>query len=129
MKDFVDLKKVSVELFDAEIICTYYKDGFTIDETDAREIDDAQQLLSGGNEVGMLIDLYDVKNKISREAKDYFTKKGKMLAFTKAVAVVQKSGQDNLPGGFLESFKKPIYPVKNFETRKEAIEWLKSVES
>ena len=62
------------------------------------------------------------------EAKDYFTKKGKMLAYTKAVAVVQKSGQDNLPSGFLESFKKPIYPVKNFETRKEAIQWLKSVE-
>ncbi len=128
MKDFLDFKKVTVELVETGIICTYYKDGFTIEEADAREIDEAQQLLCGGNDVGMMIDLYNVKNKISREAKDYFTKKGKMLAYTKAVAVVQKSGQDNLPSGFLESFKKPIYPVKNFETRKEAIQWLKSVE-
>lgn len=127
MKDFVDFQKVTIELLDPEIICTYYKDGFTITEADARQIDEAQQLLSGGNEVGMLIDLYNVNNKISREAKEYFTKKGKMLAYTKAVAVVQKGGQDNLPGGFLASFVKPIYPVKNFETRKEAITWLRSI--
>ncbi|MBK9191427.1 MAG: hypothetical protein IPM77_07880 [Crocinitomicaceae bacterium] len=112
MKDFIDFKKVSVELLENEILCTHYKNGFTITEADAREIDDAQLLMCAEKEVGMLVDLYDIDNKISKEAKEFFTKKGKMLAYTKAVAIVQKEKQDNLPGGFFSSFIKPIYPVR-----------------
>ena len=127
MKDYINLEKVSIQLLDKEIICTHNKSGYTIDANDAREIDNAQHVISRDLEVAMLVDIYNVDNKILKEAKEYFTKKGKMLALTRAVAIVQKSGQDNLPGGFFSGLIKPIYPVKTFETRQDALLWLREV--
>ena len=101
--------------------------GRSLTEADAREIDDAQLLMCAEKEVGMLVDLYDIDNKISKETKEFFTKKGKMLAYTKAVAIVQKEKQDNLPGGFFSSFIKPIYPVRTFESKQLALTWLKTL--
>lgn len=127
MKDSIDLQKVSIKLLERGIVSTHYKSGFTITEEDARQIDDVQLTMCENKEVGMLVDLYDVDNKISKEAKEFFTKKGKMLAYTMAVAVVQKDHQDNLPGGFLSAFIKPKYPFRTFESKSLAVTWLKTL--
>lgn len=125
MKDSVELRTAFVEQLGDNIICVHYKEGFVIEESDAKEIDDMQYLMSGGKDILLMVDIFGVKNQVSKSAKEFFTKKGKMLPFTKGVAIVQKDVQTNLSTGFFSSWFKPLYPTKVFQTRKDAVEWFR----
>lgn len=127
MSEYIELKKATISMLKADVICVHYKSGFTIEEEDAIEIDELQASMAGGREVGMLVDIYNIENKVAKSAKDYFQNKGKMLPYTKGVAIVQKGKQENLKTGFFSALSKPLYPTKTFEARKDAVDWLQSL--
>ena len=127
MDESVELRTAFIEQLGDNIICIRYKEGFVIEDMDAKEIDDMQHVMSGGKDMLLMVDIFGVKNQVSKSAKEFFTKKGKMLPFTKGVAIIQKDVQTNLSTGFFSNWFKPLYPTKIFETRKEAIKWLKGL--
>lgn len=122
--ELVELRTAFIERLADNMLCTRYKRGFIIEEEDAKEIDDIQFQMTGGKETLLVVDILGIKNRVSKNAKEFFTKKGKMLPFTKGVGIVQEEDQSNLTTSFLTNWIKPIYPTKIFQTRKEAIDWL-----
>jgi len=123
----VELRTAFIERLDDNMLCTRYKRGFIIEEEDAKEIDDIQFQMAEGKETLLVVDILDIKNRVSKDAKNFFTKKGKMLPYTKAVAIVQAVNQSNLKTSFLSNWIKPIYPTQSFQTKKEAIDWLQGL--
>ena len=122
--ELVELRTAFIERLADNMLCTRYKRGFIIEEADAKEIDEVQFQMTGGIETLLVVDILGIKNRVSKNAKEFFTKKGKMLPFTKGVGIVQEEDQSNLTTSFLTNWIKPIYPTKTFQTRKEAIDWL-----
>lgn len=126
MKDIVDLKKVRLQMLNDSTLIVQYKDGFTIEQSDAEEIDAMQITMCREHEVGMVVDIRNIENIVTKEAREFFTKKGKMLSYTKAVAIIQKGKQKNIETGILSFFNKPLYPTKSFENMEEALAWLEN---
>lgn len=120
----VELRTAFIERLGDNMLCTRYKRGFIIEEEDAKEIDDIQFQMTGGKETLLVVDILGIDNRVSKDAKDFFTKKGKMLPHTKGVAIVQEEDQSNLKTSFLSNWIKPIYPTETFQSRKAAIDWL-----
>ena len=123
----VELRTAFIERLSDNMLCTRYKRGFIIEEEDAKEIDDIQFQMTGGKETLLVVDILGIDNRVSKDAKEFFTKKGKMLPHTKGVAIVQAEDQSNLTTSFLSNWIKPIYPTESFQTKKEAIEWLQKL--
>lgn len=127
MSESIELEKAALELLDGNILCIRYKDGFEIDLEDAKEIDQTQFDMSGGKKIRLLVDIYKVSNSVTKEAKNYFNNKGKMLRVTLAVAILQVDKQRNLKTSLLAEILRPLYPTKSFESKDRAMEWLRSI--
>ena len=122
MKDLVELQKASVEKLDPDILITRYKDGGSITETDAKEIDSCHLTMSQGNDMFIIVDLTFGSVKIHAEAEEYFIYKGRMIPYIKGIAIVSKSKSSFFAKLFSKS-SKTLYPTKEFITFEDAYIW------
>jgi hypothetical protein len=122
MKDLVELKKASVEKQDPDILITRYKDGVSISEDDAKEIDGAHLAMSQGNDMFIIVDLTFGSSEISSDAENFFVYHGKMIPYIKGIAIVSKTKSSFFSRLFGKS-SKTLYPTKEFITFEEAVSW------
>lgn len=127
MNALIDLPKAQIEILEGDILCIRYKDGFEVGIEDAREIDQIQFDLCAGKKVAILVDINQVSNTVTKEAKNYFNNKGKMLRQTKGVAIFQKDKQKNLRTNLWAELLRPLYLTKSFENREAALKWLRTL--
>lgn len=123
MKDVVELEKASIKKVNEDVLITQFKSGAEINERDAREIDGARVTMSQGGDMFLLVDLRAEGTVVEKSAEDFFQQRGKMIPFTKAVAVVKDS---RLPS-FSKFLKRFMYPYKEFRTKEEAQEWFNAL--
>ena len=126
MKDLVELQKASVEKQDPDILITRYKDGVTISEADAKEIDASHLTMSQGNDMFIIVDLTFGDAVISSEAEEYFVYKGKMIPYIKGIAIISKQKSSFFAKLFAKSAK-TLYPTREFITFEEAHDWFKKI--
>ncbi|OIQ36136.1 MAG: hypothetical protein BM555_03270 [Crocinitomix sp. MedPE-SWsnd] len=126
MNDLVELKKASVEKQDPDVLITRYRDGVSISEADAKEIDGAHLTMSQGNDMFIIVDLTFGDAQISSEAEEYFVYKGKMIPYIKGIAIISKHKSSFFAKLFGRSTK-TLYPTKEFITFEEAQDWFKKL--
>jgi hypothetical protein len=97
----------------------------TIGFEEAREMNDAIGILSGGKETLVLI-LADEITQFKREAMD-FSSGDEGLRYTIADALVVKSLAQRITANFYLAVNAPKKPSKIFNTEEEARKWLISV--
>lgn len=116
---YLDTAEITKE---EDVLITTYKPGVTVSQKDAFEIDNAHLTLCGGSDVYVLVNLKD-DVKIDLQAKEFFAHKGKMLAYTKAVAIV--GSEKNRGNFFAKLFKRSHfwYDVKKFKSEEDAMKW------
>ena len=124
MKDVVELEKASVLKEGQDILVTEYKSYTEILEDDAREIDGAYLTMSQGNDMFVIMDMTKGNTKLQRIAEDYLTKNGKMVPYTKAMAIVKETKGLRLSRVLGKRF---VFPYKEFNTRDEALEWINTL--
>ena len=123
MADKYELDKAVIERLADDVLVTRYKDGMTIDEKDAMEIDQTSLFMSQGREIFVLVDMAGIKNKITVKASEYFTRKGKMIPHTRAVGLVIDALTAKLTSKVHQQIYRPLYPTKIFSSREDAINW------
>lgn len=121
MKDVVELEKASVLKEGQDVLVTEYKSYAEISEKDAWEIDGAYLSMSQGNDMFVIIDQTKGNTKVRKTAEDYLTKNGRMVPFTKAMAIIKRNKGFSLSRMLGKKF---IYPYKEFTTRDEALAWI-----
>ena len=121
MKDIVELEKASVLKEDQDVLVTEYKSYTEILEEDAREIDGAYLSMSQGSDMFVIIDQTKGNTKIQKTAEDYLTKNGKMVPFTKAMAIIKQNKGIKLSKMLGRKF---IFPYREFTTREDAMAWI-----
>lgn len=121
--DKVNLKKATIMFAIPDILITRYKFNVTIDEEDAKKIDETHMALSGGREVYVVVDLREGQTTISKEAEQFFTTKGRMVPHIKAVALIQATNP-SIFSRFLEKFYNTVYSTKTFGSVDAALTWL-----
>ena len=121
MKDVVELEKASVLKEGQDILVTEYKSYTEIFEEDAKEIDGAYLSMSQGGDMFVIIDLSKGNTKVKKNAETYLTKKGKMVPFTKAMAIVRDTKSLRFSRMIGKRF---VFPYREFKTRDEALEWI-----
>jgi len=122
MKDLVELQKASVEKIEPDILVTRYKDGVSITENDAKEIDSCHLTMSQGNDMFIIVDLTFGSIKIHAEAEEYYVYKGRMIPYIKGIAIVSKVKSSFFAKLFGKS-SKTLYPTKEFITFEDAYAW------
>lgn len=116
---FIEVAEVKKE---GDILITAYKKGSKVDVKSARDIDLAHTTLASGNDMFIIADLSAGEIELSNQAKDFFLHEGKMMPFTKAVAIV---GEIKSRGLMHKIFgkSKSWYDVKKCGSIKEAEQW------
>ncbi|UKN03591.1 hypothetical protein K6119_08700 [Paracrocinitomix mangrovi] len=122
----MELAKASIIKIDPDIILIKYKEGAKISETDAREIDEAQLTMCQGNDVFIIADLLNGNPEIDKLAEDYYVNKGRMIPFTKGIAIVAKT-KSSLFSRLFGKTTRTLYPTKEFASVDEAKAWLSSI--
>ena len=125
MEEKVDHPKATISKNSDGIIIVTYKSGTMIELSDAKEIDAIQVQLAEGKKMNVLIDVFEIENKVSEEARNFFTNKAKMISFTKKVATLQLDQQKNLKGNFFAGILRPLYETQSFDNRELAMNWLR----
>ncbi|WP_317898530.1 DUF7793 family protein [Aurantibacillus circumpalustris] len=113
----MDSKLVRIEIFG----------GAPIGEKEAKEMNNAVGVLSKGKEILVLM-LADEIAQFSKEAMA-FSAGDEGLMYTIADAMVVKSTAQRITANFYLKISKPKKPSKIFNSEKDAIKWLRAVES
>jgi hypothetical protein len=128
MKDIVELPKASVEKLQPDVLITQYRSGAEIKEEDAVEIDGTQMSMSQGGEVFVMVDMTAKGSKIDRTADFYFSYKGKMVPYIKALAVIKENKSSFLARLFgMNKPTRALFPKKEFTDAEAAQKWFDSM--
>jgi len=119
----IELPKTIIERDGFGIIHFNYRKDVEIELEDAEmELSNAEKL-AGGKKCLALIDLTHVK-KVSKEARDLFSgEEGNRVVKRGSFCVASPVGR--MIGNFFMGINKPMMPVKLFDTKDEALAWLK----
>ena len=79
--------------------------------------------LAFGKTRPLLVDMSKVKS-ITREAREFYSKDE---SFVSAMALIIKSPVSKVIGNLFLSIDQPIYPVRLFTSKNEAIDWLRNL--
>jgi hypothetical protein len=122
----ITLKYAKVQLFDTKLIRVEIFGNRIIGRTEAREINDAVGVLSKGRESLVLI----VANEVSQFTKEAveFSVSDEGLRYNIGDALVVKSLTQRITANIYLKLNKPKKPSKIFNTEKEAVKWLHSLE-
>ena len=126
MKDHIEMKKVTLSKVDDDTLMTRYKPEATISESDAQEIDNAHLTMSQGSDVFIIADFSADKVKIEKAAEEYFINKGKMIPFTKGIAIISSQKRSFFDKLFSRT-RKTLYPVKEFDSVERAMSWIETL--
>ncbi len=118
-----ELSKATIMRAEPDLLITRYRFDVVIDEADAEKIDEAHTQMCLGKEVFIIVDLQKGLTKISKEAEEFFTKKGKMVPYIKGVALVDNS-KSSFFANFLLKLHNFIYPTKSFSNLEDAARWI-----
>jgi len=118
-----ELSKATIMRVDPDILITRYRFDVVIDERDAKIIDEAHVQMCQGKDVFIIVDLEKGLTKISKSAEDFFSKKGQMLPYIKAVALVDGT-KSSFFANFLLKLHNFIYPTKSFLSVEDAVSWI-----
>lgn len=126
MKEQLDLDKAIVQKLDNDILVTKYKDGVEILEEDAQEIDATHLTMAQGKDMFIIVDFMQGEVKINKSAEEFFIYKGKMMPFTKALAIVTPN-KSSIISKIFSKPKKALYPTQEFSNVDEAKNWFSSL--
>ena len=126
MKEHVELEKAIVEKIDLDILITKYRPNASINEVDAEKIDNAHIDMSQGNEMFIVADITASQAQIKKSAEEYFIHKGKMIPYTKAIAIVTNH-KSSIIEKLFSGNSKTLYPTKEFSSLDEAQKWFDSL--
>ena len=126
MKEHVELEKAIVEKIDPDILVTRYRPNAEVSESDAIEIDNAHLTMSQGKDMFIIADMSADSAHLDKSAEDYFIHKGRMIPYTKAIAIVSFHKSSFLSRLFGASHK-TLYPTKEFDTIEEANQWFNTL--
>ena len=126
MKEHVELEKAVIERVDPDILVTRYRTNAEITERDAEEIDNAHLSMSQGHEMFIIADMTVGNANIDKSAQDYFINKGRMIPYTKAIAIVSKQ-RSNIFNRLFGSSTKTLYPTKEFTSVEAANKWFEEL--
>lgn len=129
MKDIVELEKATIEKLNDDVLITIYKHGGIVELEDAVEIDNTHFELCNGREVYTIVDMGGIENKVTKKAQEFYTKKGKMIPYIKAVGLVMDGLSNRLMARFYMSLYKPYYPTKIFSSRSRALKWFEELDA
>ena len=119
----INLPISTVHIDDDGILISAYKESSNIEVEDAIMVRDAALKLTGGKKCVALVDLTNVKT-ISKEARYYFSGMEFAEVF-KAAASYVSTPVSKIIGNFFLGINKPAMPVRLFNSKEEAITWLK----
>ncbi|MEX1000801.1 MAG: hypothetical protein WDZ35_01660 [Crocinitomicaceae bacterium] len=126
MNDRLELKKASLQKIGEDVLLTQYKSGFKISEADAKEIDGAHLTMSQGNDVFIIADFTATDVSFEKSAEAYFVKKGKMIPYTKGIAIVTNKKSSFFDKLFATA-KKTLCPTKEFDSMSAAVAWIDEI--
>src|SRR5690606_27666074 len=126
MKEFVQLKKAIIHKPAPDVLMTSYKSDVHITEEDAMEIDQAHLTMAQGSDMFVLVDLAATNPGFDKAAEDYFVHKGKMIPFTKAIAIVTEHKSSFFARVFGVATR-TLYPTKEFDSIEKATVWFDSL--
>ncbi|MBD3636023.1 MAG: STAS/SEC14 domain-containing protein [Crocinitomicaceae bacterium] len=126
MKEHVQLTKAEVQRIDPDILVTKYRPKAEITIEDAREIDNAHITMSQGNDMYIIADMTEGSATVTKEAEEYFVYKGKMIPYTKGVAIVTSS-KSSIFSRLFGASTRTLYPTKEFTSVDDARAWLDSI--
>lgn len=127
MADRYELDKALIERLSEDVLCTRYKDGTSVDEKDALEIDQTYHFMAQGKDIFILVDMKGVTNKLTSKASEFFTRKAKMIPYTKAVGLVMDNFTSKFTSKVHQQLYKPLYPTKIFKSTEEALAWFEKL--
>lgn len=122
MHEHLDLAKAIIEKIDPDILKTTYKAGMSIEVKDAREIDAAHLTMSQGKDMFVVANLIEGHPEFDRDAEDFFVNKGRMIPFTKAVAIITDH-KSSIVSRVFGALSKTLYPTKEFDSLESASDW------
>ena len=105
-----------------DVLVTKYKANALISEEEAQLIDQAHITLASGQDMFIIVDFRNEGVSILDGAKDYFLHKGKMMPYTKAVAILGDIKSRGLLHKLLGR-SKTWYEVRKFGSAEEAHQW------
>lgn len=124
MRDVVELEKASVLKEGQDVLITEYKSYTEILEEDAREIDGAYLSMSQGSDMFVIIDFSKGNTKVQKNAEDYLTRNGKMVPYTKAMAIVKEQKGWRLSRMIGKRF---VFPYREFRNKEAALAWIETL--
>ncbi|MEZ4922635.1 MAG: hypothetical protein R2780_05625 [Crocinitomicaceae bacterium] len=126
MKESQEFENVIVEKISKDVLITKYKPATEISEKDAEEIDTAHLNMAQGNDMFVIVDLTAGQINVNKSAEEFFVYKGKMMPFTRAIAIVTPQKSSVIAKIFGKS-QKTLYPTKEFTDMEKALNWFDSI--
>ena len=121
----IDLKKSVVSLLDEGILHIHLKGGAEIELEDAVLVVEAMGKLGDGKKYPVLIDAGEFVS-VDKEVR-IFSASPESNIYTLADAIAYVSLAQKLIADFYIKYNKPAVPTRDFPTKEEAIEWLKTL--
>lgn len=126
MREHIELEKAIVEKIDQDVLVTRYRSNTDITVQDAQEIDNAHLTMAQGGDVFIIADLSIGSTRIAKSAQDYFIRKGRMIPYTKGIAIVSHQKSTFFTRLF-KGMSRTLYPTKEFSTFDEASAWINTL--
>ena len=120
----IDLKKSKVSMLDEGILHIHLKGGAEFELEDAVLVVEAMGKLGGGKKLPVLIDAGEFVS-IDKEVR-IFSASPESNIYTLADAIAYVSLAQKLIADFYIKYYKPVVPTKDFPSKEDAIEWLKT---
>ena len=119
----INLPKSTVHIDDDGIVISAYKKDSMVEIDDVYLNRETTLKLTGGKSCVTLIHLSNVTS-VSKEARYYFSS-AEWAEIFKAIALYATTPVNKSIGNFFLGINKPVMPVKLFDSKEKAIEWLK----
>lgn len=120
----IEFKKSTVSLLDNGIIHIHFKPGAEIELSDSMLIVEAMEKVGKGKKYPILIDAGEFVT-INKEVREFSASEESNI-YTLADAIAYSSLAQKLIADFYIKNNEPVVPTKNFSTKEDAIEWLKT---
>jgi hypothetical protein len=124
----MELKTVSIKKVEEDIIHNQYKSGIELSVNEAEEIDNVHITMCQGQDCFIIADFTGGNISFDKSAEEYFTSKGRMIPYTKGIAIVAPPKKSTLLSKVFNK-SKTWYPTKECQTLEEAHEWIKEMRS
>jgi len=124
MEKKIETRTEIIYLGEEGIVYCIARKGTILEIDDAKENVQAIAKVIGNGKAPVFVDIRQSEG-ASKEARKYFTS-NEVAEIQSAVAMLVDSGFSKLIGNFFIGLNKPIFPLKLFTSKDEAVYWLKN---